>query len=229
MRFGSIIRISVAAVAVTSIIVSLVISRKYIRSTVQKSGEYSDLPLLKRTDEEEETKTSSEIASDSAKEFIDSGPTQSERQIFKMQQNVKKNVRPLKVVKRQNVADENEKPLNILLLYADDWRYDTLGAASNNSVIKTPFLDTLAKQGVRFSQNCVTTSVCWISRATLNTGQYYSRHKQRLIAPPVFYYEYWNETYPGEFLIRNKCTNHIKIITYHPSYTIYLCFFRSTS
>jgi hypothetical protein len=46
--------------------------------------------------------TSSEIASDSAKKFIDSGPMQSGRQIFKMQQNVKKNVRPLNVVKRQN-------------------------------------------------------------------------------------------------------------------------------
>jgi hypothetical protein len=202
MRFGSIIRIAVAAVAVTSIIISLLISQKYIRSTVQQSGEYSDLPLIKRTDDEEEKTTSSEIASDSSMDLIDSGPKQSGRKIFKMQQNVNKNERPVNFVKRQNDANENEKPLNILLLYADDWRYDTLGVASNNSVIKTPFLDTLAKQGVRFSQNCVTTSVCWISRATLNTGQYYSRHKQRLIAPPVFYYEYWNETYPGKCFIK---------------------------
>lgn len=100
---------------------------------------------------------------------------------------------------RQSVV----RPLNILLLYADDWRHDTLGAASSNrsSVIKTPFLDDLARHGVRFRYNCVTTSICWISRATLNTGQFYSRHKQRLLSSPVFYYEYWNDTYPG--LLRN--------------------------
>jgi arylsulfatase len=97
------------------------------------------------------------------------------------------------------------RPLNILLLYADDWRHDTLGVASNdqdNGTVQTPFLDFLARQGVRFRHNCVTTSICWISRATLNTGQFYSRHKQRLVQGPVYYYEYWNETYPG--LLRNN-------------------------
>ena len=42
----------------------------------------------------------------------------------------------------------------------------TLGAAGN-PIVKTPVLDALAKEGVRFTQNCVTTSICWISRATL--------------------------------------------------------------
>lgn len=58
------------------------------------------------------------------------------------------------------------KPLNIIILYPDDWRHDTIGAAGKYPV-KTPFLDSLAAGGVRFSQNCVTTSVCWISRATV--------------------------------------------------------------
>jgi len=31
------------------------------------------------------------------------------------------------------------KPLNILLLYADDWRFDTLSCAGN-PVVKTPHL-----------------------------------------------------------------------------------------
>ena len=70
-----------------------------------------------------------------------------------------------------------DTPLNILLLYADDWRHDTLGVAEGGSIVKTPFLDLLAKQGVSFRYNCVTTSICWISRATLLTGQFYSRHK----------------------------------------------------
>ena len=32
------------------------------------------------------------------------------------------------------------KPLNVVVLFADDWRHDTLGCAGN-SVVKTPNLD----------------------------------------------------------------------------------------
>lgn len=101
----------------------------------------------------------------------------------------------------QNAPNETKTnttmSLNILLLYADDWRHDTLSAAESSRVIQTPFLDSLAKQGVRFRYNCVTTSICWISRATLFTGQFYSRHNQTRMAPPIYFYDYWNETYPG--------------------------------
>lgn len=65
--------------------------------------------------------------------------------------------------------------MNILLLYADDWRHDTLGVAGN-PVVKTPTLDQLASEGVRFTENCVTTAICGVSRATLLTGQWMSRH-----------------------------------------------------
>jgi len=79
-----------------------------------------------------------------------------------------------------NKEKETEKPLNILLLYADDWRFDTLGVAGN-PIVKTPVLDRLAKEGVRFAENCVTTSICWISRATLYTGMYLARHKFEML------------------------------------------------
>jgi len=71
--------------------------------------------------------------------------------------------------------EEERKPMNIVLFYADDWRHDTLGAAGN-PVVKTPILDALAEEGVRFTENCVTTSICWVSRATLYSGQYLARH-----------------------------------------------------
>jgi arylsulfatase len=64
---------------------------------------------------------------------------------------------------------------NVLLLYGDDWRHDTLGCAGN-PVVKTPNLDRLAGEGVRFTRSCVTTSICGVSRATLLTGQWMSRH-----------------------------------------------------
>jgi len=73
--------------------------------------------------------------------------------------------------------------MNILLLYADDWTHHTLSSYHKtdpiNTVLKTPILDALAADGIRFTHNCVTTSVCWISRATLYTGQYMSRHKTK--------------------------------------------------
>ena len=59
--------------------------------------------------------------------------------------------------------------MNIVVLYADDWRHDTLKVAGN-PVVKTPHLDQLASEGMRFTENCVTTSICGISRANLYTG-----------------------------------------------------------
>ena len=97
------------------------------------------------------------------------------------------------------------KKLNILLLYADDWRHDSFNAAGNK-VIETPVLNKLAKEGMMFSHNCVTTSICGISRATLQTGQWFSRHqvnphKRDDESLPGFL-NYWNETLNG--LLRSK-------------------------
>lgn len=83
--------------------------------------------------------------------------------------------------------------MNVLLLYADDWRYNTLGCAGN-PVVQTPNIDKLATQGVRFTQACVTTSICGVSRASLFTGQWMSRHGNtsfKMFKTP------WSETYPG--------------------------------
>ena len=86
-----------------------------------------------------------------------------------------------------------ETPLNILVLYADDWRHDTLGCAGN-PIVKTPNIDRLASDGVRFKNNFVTTSICGVSRATLYTGQWMSRHGN-----PAFqeFKTPWGQTYPG--------------------------------
>lgn len=85
------------------------------------------------------------------------------------------------------------KPLNILVLYADDWRHDTLGVAGH-PVVKTPHLDSLAGEGIRFTQNCVTTAICGVSRACLYTGQWMSRHGCRGFKE---WDTPWKETYPG--------------------------------
>ena len=88
---------------------------------------------------------------------------------------------------------EAETSLNILVLYADDWRHDTLGCAGH-PIVKTPNIDRLASEGVRFRNNFVTTSICGVSRATLFTGQWMSRHGN-----PAFqkFNTPWEQTYPG--------------------------------
>ncbi len=102
-------------------------------------------------------------------------------------------------------AAGSAKPLNILVLYADDWRHDTLGVAGH-PIVKTPHLDRLAADGVRFTRNAVTTSICGVSRATLFTGQWMSRHGN-----PAFemFKTPWAETYPGLLRAHGYHTGHI--------------------
>jgi arylsulfatase len=64
---------------------------------------------------------------------------------------------------------ENQQPPNIILILADDLGYSDIGAYG--SEIKTPNLDQLAQQGIRFTQ-MHNTSKCFPSRATLLTGLY---------------------------------------------------------
>lgn len=66
------------------------------------------------------------------------------------------------------VADAKERP-NIVFFFADDQRNDTLGCAGH-PIIKTPHIDRLAKEGVRFENAFVSHSICWVSRTTILTG-----------------------------------------------------------
>lgn len=70
---------------------------------------------------------------------------------------------------------KSTKP-NVIFLLTDDHRWDALGAMGN-TVIKTPHLDALAKEGILFRKAYVTTAICSISRASLLSGQYESRHR----------------------------------------------------
>ena len=95
--------------------------------------------------------------------------------------------------------------LNILVLYADDWRHDTLGCAGH-PVLRTPHLDALARDGFRFTRACVTTSICGVSRATLFTGQWMSRHGNPGF---VAWKTPWAETWPGLLRDAGYWTGHV--------------------
>jgi arylsulfatase A-like enzyme len=68
------------------------------------------------------------------------------------------------------VAPRPSRP-NILLIISDDQAPGTLGCYGNRSV-RTPTLDRLAAEGVRFDRAFVTVGQCAPSRASLLTGKY---------------------------------------------------------
>ena len=76
-----------------------------------------------------------------------------------------------------------ERP-NILFLFADDQRNHTLGCAGH-PIVKSPNIDRLAKEGVRFENAFVTTSTCWVSRACLFTGCYERKHLYKVSPGPL--------------------------------------------
>jgi len=68
----------------------------------------------------------------------------------------------------------NSKP-NIVLFLADDQSIDDVGCYSNN-VIRTPNIDRLAKEGLKFNLAFTPTAICSPSRSALYTGLYPHRN-----------------------------------------------------
>ena len=73
------------------------------------------------------------------------------------------------------VSLAGKKKPNIVFILSDDHRFDHLGV-TGHPWIKTPNLDRLAKEGVRFDNAFCTTSLCSPSRASFLTGQYAHNH-----------------------------------------------------
>ncbi len=67
-----------------------------------------------------------------------------------------------------------ERP-NIVFFFTDDQPHDALGCAGH-PILETPHVDRLAAEGVRFENAFVTTSICWVSRATVLTGMWSRSH-----------------------------------------------------
>ncbi len=70
---------------------------------------------------------------------------------------------------------ETAKP-NIVLIYADDLGYGDVGFNGAHAV-KTPNLDRLAREGLRFTSSYCTAATCTPSRYSLLTGEYNWRRK----------------------------------------------------
>ena len=82
---------------------------------------------------------------------------------------------PLALAPFTSSCDHKETPPNIIFLLTDDQRFDAMGY-TGNKYISTPNIDRLAEHGIIFRNAYVTTSISCVSRASLLTGQYASRH-----------------------------------------------------
>ena len=68
-------------------------------------------------------------------------------------------------------AQEKDNRPNILFIFSDDHAYQAIGAY-DTKVNKTPNLDRIANEGMRFDRAFVTNSICGPSRAVVLTGKY---------------------------------------------------------
>lgn len=73
---------------------------------------------------------------------------------------------------------------NIVLITTDQQRPDTIGA-NGSSVVRTPHLDRLCGESVRFRRAYVQNTVCIPSRACIQTGRYTHQHGVRYMESEI--------------------------------------------
>ncbi len=88
-----------------------------------------------------------------------------------------------------NTSEETETPINVLVLYTDDQRFNTIGILGNDE-IKTPNLDALVERGTAFTHAHTMGgqhgALCAPSRSMLMTGRPLFRlHEKGDSIPPV--------------------------------------------
>jgi len=71
-------------------------------------------------------------------------------------------------------ADQTGPTPNIVIVYTDDQGYEDVGCFGAPD-IRTPNLDRMAAEGMRFTSFCVAQAVCSASRTALLTGCYPNR------------------------------------------------------
>jgi arylsulfatase A-like enzyme len=97
-------------------------------------------------------------------------------------------------------AQQNPPRPNIIFVLTDDQRWNSLGCYGNTEV-RTPHIDKLAADGVRFENAFVTSAICTPSRACYFLGQYERRHGINFNSGTSLAPEAWQQSYP--VLLRN--------------------------
>jgi len=92
-----------------------------------------------------------------------------------------------------NQTLEKKRP-NIIFILTDDQRFNALGYAGN-SIVQTPEMDRIAREGVYFRNAFSSTPICAASRASIFSGLQERTHKYTFQTGPIRD-EYMQEAYP---------------------------------
>lgn len=95
-----------------------------------------------------------------------------------------------------NTFAESKQPPNIIFLLTDDQRDNTLGIMGHEWV-KTPNLDKLVKEGVRFSNAYIAEPICCPSRVAFFTGMHERVAGVGFTSSYQLNEEQWEKTYPA--------------------------------
>ncbi|MDR2705964.1 MAG: arylsulfatase, partial [Planctomycetaceae bacterium] len=76
-------------------------------------------------------------------------------------------------------AEVNLGKPNVILILADDLGYGDIGVFSPDCKIKTPHLDRLGREGIRFTDMHSSSSVCTPTRYSILTGRYNWRSRKK--------------------------------------------------
>lgn len=88
------------------------------------------------------------------------------------------------------------QPPNIIFLLTDDQRADTLSIAGNRDV-RTPHIDQLARNGVRYTNAFTVQPICAPSRFAFLSGQYERTSGLGFNSPYQVSEKQWQQTYPA--------------------------------
>ncbi len=87
---------------------------------------------------------------------------------------------------RRPSREGKKRPPNFVVFMTDDQRQDAMSVAGNR-ILRTPNMDRIALEGVRFGESFVTNALCGPSRASFLTGLYSHAHGYISNAdPPAF-------------------------------------------
>ncbi len=80
-------------------------------------------------------------------------------------------------------AAAQDRPPNVILILADDLGYNDI-SLHGNTMVKTPNIDRIGNEGIRFTRGHTTNATCSPSRAGLMTGRNQQRFGYEFVAVP---------------------------------------------
>ncbi|ARV16572.1 sulfatase-like hydrolase/transferase [Polaribacter sp. SA4-12] len=93
-----------------------------------------------------------------------------------------------------NYMQAQEKP-NIIFILTDDQSYGMMGCTGND-IVQTPNIDTLANEGILFTNAHITSAICTPSRISILLSQFERKHGVNFNSGTSVSDDAWEQSYP---------------------------------